>query len=69
MNEKKEALCKNCRFLHELKKDVGGWWKYGHVCTYFPQTDHGYDAFALVINNPETDMCELFMEDDNGYMD
>ena len=56
--EKCENCCGNCVFFHELKHFKGGYWQANSVCTYLPQTEQGYDAFAIVVEKDNT--CETF---------
>lgn len=52
--------CKWCKFFHELKWFKDGEFEIMSVCTLFPQTEKGYDAFALVVD--EMDLCECFSD-------
>lgn len=65
--------CNNCKFLHLLKKRVGKNWELSSVCTAWPEIENdGYNSFAIVIDDPDHDECEMFTkrgedknEDDN----
>ena len=50
--------CRNCRFFHMAKYFDNGKWKFFDICTVFPETESGYDAFALVVDGEQ--MCEMW---------
>lgn len=52
--------CKNCEFFHELIEFKDHAIISRSVCTVYPQTEKGYDAFALVVSG--NGMCEMFTE-------
>ena len=59
----KGECCENCKFLYPLKKFVNGDWEYSHVCLLFPFTEEKDEiCFAMVIEHPEVQMCEMFYE-------
>ena len=59
-----KEVCKNCQFCHDLKlfKRYEPSIEFEHklCCTMFPQTESGFDAFALETNENTT--CEVFTE-------
>jgi len=56
----KQGKCETCKYLHKLKHLVDKQWVLGSVCTIYPETENGgYDDFAIVIDNPEIDYCEM----------
>ena len=55
--------CEKCKFLYPLKKFVNGDWEYSHVCLLFPFTEEKDEiCYAMVIEHPEVQMCEMFYE-------
>lgn len=59
-----EEACKNCEFCHDLKlfkrREPPIEFEHRLCCTMFPQTDSGFDAFALEVS--EDSRCEVFTE-------
>lgn len=67
--EDERIRCETCKYFHLLKefkskldctKEEGfhnkNYWKYGCVCTLLPQTEKGFDSFAIVVD--KDDKCE-----------
>ena len=57
--ESEEECCDNCKFCypleHRLPQETE--WEWSHVCTALA---YGDDGFAMQIDNPSEDKCEIF---------
>lgn len=51
--------CANCKFCYPMKHFLlpQREWEWHHVCTALA---YGDDGFALQLDNPSEDMCEIF---------
>lgn len=61
MNE--EENCYDCKYCHILSKFIPSElrWEYGAVCIFHCITNNDeYDDYALVIDDPNTERCEVF---------